>query len=304
MKVFLCAALLAFVAIGFSSCASHPCGQAMNPPQSSDFRFTHFGGAKHGFRVAVTRHAGAPILITHGLGGLDPATLEWAKKLGDHGWQVYLPLLDGPFNKCDAIEHYAQIQESKRWQLDDPQSSGPVLDDVGALADRISALHGHRRLVVVGNCLTGGFPLALLSRSSVRTAVLCQPAMPLKSIVQVAFHLPQGPAATVGFGIPQRQLNASFRALWQDPSKHLYGFHYLKDNLAPFEKFVWLHEQLGPRFRPIVLVPKGSSEKQSWWETIETSANPGFPGTHVTLTGAEMSDRTRLQRRFDQLVRP
>ncbi|MDR3403459.1 MAG: hypothetical protein P4L99_13260 [Chthoniobacter sp.] len=296
------------VVVGFSSCASHPCGQAMHPPKKSDFKFTHFGGKAHGFDVAVTPHAGAPLLITHGLGGLDPATLEWAKKLGENGWQVYMPLLDGPFNKCDAVGHYASLVQSGRWTLDKPDSSGPVLDDVAALADWISARH-HRRIVVVGNCLTGGFPLALLGRPTVKTAVLCQPAMPLKTVGQVLFNVPQSPADTIGFGIPKAQLNASLHALQTDSSKHLYGFHYLKDHLAPFEKFTWLHQRMvkrgiGARFKPIVLVPKGAPDHQPWWERLDTTADPGFPGTHVTLTGAEMSDRTRLQRRFDELVRP
>ena len=298
------------VAICFSSCAIHPCGQADIKPKRTDFVFNEFKGKWHVYPVAVTPRRGSPILITHGLGGLDAATLEWAKDLGEHGWKVYLPLLDSDFDMCDPVEHSSRMQRSGIWKTtDELKSSGQVLHDMETLADSISRQNGEKRLVVVGNCLTGAFPLGLLGRRSVKTGVLCQPAWPAKTPLQAILRLSQSPEKRQALGIPDANLDASLDALGSDSSKYLYGFHYLTDELAPIDKFVWIHHELEKRriarkFRPIVLIPTGSEDDQAWWERMDTNVSGKWPGPHVTLTGATEPDRTRLRKRFDQLIRP
>ncbi len=297
------------VAMLFSSCAIHPCGKSKEKPCRSDYEFTSFNGKTHKYQIAITKKPGSPLLINHGLGGLNPATLEWARALGDHGWKVYLPLLDSDFAMCNLFLHKWRMLKSGIWETHDLNSSGQVLGDMEALADWISKRHNGKKIVAVGNCLTGAFPLALLSRQSVKTAVLCQPALPAKSTLQALFHLPQSVEKRRAFGIPEAEMEASLQSLKKDSSKHLYGFHYFQDAFAPMDKFLSLHEELarrgiGGKFRPIVIVPETSDLNERWWERMTTTTPVSLVRPHPTLTGSDEPDRTRLRARFDQLVRP
>jgi dienelactone hydrolase len=291
-----------------SSCALHPCGKMDGRQNPRDFAFRNFKGKDHLYPVAITKPAGAPMLVMHGLGGLDGATLDWAKLLSQQGWKVYMPMLAGEFDRCDPLAHTIQMRLSGIWKTNDLHTSGQVLDDMGVLADRISALHGGKQVVAVGHCLTGAFPLALLSRASVRTAVLCQPALPAKSPLEIVLGLPQTPEKQKALAIPPPQLKKSLLAL-HDPSKRVYGFHYLEDPLASMEKFYSLQEELKRRglagkFRPVVLVPAGSRIHESWWEERTTRQPKTRIQPHVTVTGAEEVDRTPLRKRFNEMIRP
>lgn len=303
---FFASALL--LAGGLSSCATHSCGKVNGTRDPKSFDFREFKGKSHVYPVAETRSAGSPILVMHGLGGLDGPTLDWGQALGQRGWKVYLPMLDGEFDRCDPVRHSLRMKRSGIWKTNDLNASGQVLDDMGALVDEISAHHGGRRVVVVGNCLTGAFPLDLLARPSVKTAVLCQPALPLKSPLEVLMRLPQSADKREALAIPPDQLNKSLHAL-RDPSKRLYGFHYLEDPLASIDKFVSLHEKLeqqglGWKFKPIVLVPARSPKVRTWWTRMNTNLKQGRITPHVTVTGGEEVDRTPLRKLFDRMIRP
>ncbi|HEV7403938.1 MAG TPA: hypothetical protein VGO11_13455, partial [Chthoniobacteraceae bacterium] len=206
------------------------------------------------------------------------------------------------------VTHSFRMKKSGIWETNDPHASGQVLDDMGALADAISTLHDGQRIVAVGNCLTGSFPLALIARPSVKTAVLCQPALPLKSPAEVLLRLPQSREKQQSLAIPPEKLNKSLRAL-HDPSKRLYGFHYQEDPLASFDKFVTLHDKLeeqglGGKFRPVVLEPANSPHTHTWWTRMNTHLKKGRITPHVTVTGGEEVDRTPLRKLFDRMIRP
>jgi esterase/lipase len=308
LRGFVALALLIVLAGSFSSCAIHPCAQAPARQSPNDFVFREFKTKAHTYPMAITRPAGAPILVLHGMCGLDGATLDWAKALARHGWKVYLPMLDGEFNQCKPASHYLRIKLSRSWETKNPNATGPVVDDLGTLADAISARHGGKRLVVVGQCLTGSIPLALLSRPSVKTAVLCHPALPLKSPVQVLLGIPQSAEKRKALALPPDQLHKSLNAL-SNPTKRLYGFQYLEDPLASIDKFVLIHEKLeqrglGWKFRPVVLVPAGAPHDQTWWTRMNTTLKKGRVTPHVTITGGEEVDRTPLRKLFDRMIRP
>lgn len=305
---FIALTLLLCLAGGLSSCATHPCSGGDGKRNPKNFEFSQFQAKTHVYPVAVTRPAGAPILVMHGLCGLDGPTIDWAQELSQVGWQVYLPMLDSDFDQCNPVAHSLRMKRSGIWKTSDPNASGQVLDDMGALADAISAQHGDRRLVVVGNCLTGSFPLAMLPRPSVKTAVLCQPALPLKSPLQVFFRIPQSAEKRRALAISPEQLDRSLRALHQ-PSKRLYGFHYLEDPLSSMDKFVALHEELerqgiGWKFKPVVLVPASTRHVPDWWTRRNTSLQKGRIVPHVTITGGEEVDRTPLRKLFNRMIRP
>jgi dienelactone hydrolase len=301
----LCLTLAALL----TACVVHPCGKSSYEPKKSDFVFHEFCASKEKrYYVATTPSKGTPMLVMHGLGGLDAATLEWAKHLETKGWKVYLPLLDGDFGKCEPFRHSLKLERSGRWKTDELEDSGQVLADMHRLAEWISAKHGNARIVAVGNCLTGAFPLALIALPCVKTAVLCQPALPARKVSEVALGLPQDPQKRRAFAIPNARLTLALKALKADPSKRLLGFHYLHDPLGSFDKFDRLHDELqriglGQRFRPVVLINQGD-ESKPWWKVMPTDAKPEKLRPHVTLTGAIEPDRGLLRDYFDKHVIP
>jgi len=160
--------------------------------------------------------------------------------------------------------------------------------------------------VVVGTCLTGAFPLASLARPSVRAAVLCQPALRLKTQAEVLFRVRRSAAERQKLALTDEQIDAALAALRRDPSKQLLGFHYLEDPLAELEKFTWLHERLGPslqrHFRPVVLVPRETAGLPPWWIQLRTTERRGLTGPHVTLGGPNECDRDRLRAHLVEVI--
>src|SRR4051794_22888147 len=108
---FIVVALIS-LAGSLSSCATHSCGKVPGTRDPRNFVFGEFTGKSHVYPVAETRSAGAPMLVLHGLGGLDGPTLDWGQALGGHGWKVYMPMLDGEFDRCDPIRHSLRMKFS------------------------------------------------------------------------------------------------------------------------------------------------------------------------------------------------
>src|SRR6187551_1086106 len=128
-------------------------------PDESDFVREEFHGAASGHRypMYVTRGGHSPFLMLHPLGGLDPCTLEVCKELETRGWKVYAPILDGgTYGERNIARSYLHLENDPAWKLKDPHDCGPVLRDLRALVENISAANGGRRVAVMGNCLTGG----------------------------------------------------------------------------------------------------------------------------------------------------
>jgi dienelactone hydrolase len=307
---FLASAIIAMAALQLTGCAVLTHGKQYGKcplPDESGFerRDFHASASGHTYPLYVTREGQAPFLMLHPLGGLDPCTLEVCKELEDRGWKVYAPILDGgTYGERNIPRSYVHIRNDPAWKVTDPHACGDVLDDMRELAQSISKTHGGRRVVVMGNCMTGGIPLGMLDLPSVGTAVVCQPALPLKTLKGD----PIKNAET--WGIPQHLENAALTALRRDPTKRILGFHFYEDPTAPYRKFEALHDRLGPelqdRFRPVVVL-RGSSKMTppEWWDApvLRTSVRPSLSEPHSTVCGAmEPRDRSQLRRRFFELL--
>lgn len=301
-------ALLLSVGLIFSGCATHSCRTQLAVPCVSNFKKLNFcGPSQHDYPVYRTPRKGPPVLVLHELNGLSAGPLDFAVELGNHGWTVYAPALFGEYGDSRPIAALGDLKRDTRWKLYDPHDSGPVLDDVAAMVGWISRQHRGQRVIVMGNCLTGGFPLALLGRRDVKAAILCQPALPLTTFWQAIFKNQPEPLRS-HMGLPPRDEQAAFAAMKRDGSKVLLGFHYLEDPVAPIEKFDRLHAQLREagledRFRPVVLVPVEKGRREAWWEVHFTAVRRGFAKPHNTVTesGSETDRRAMRQRLRQQL---
>jgi dienelactone hydrolase len=257
------------------------------------------------------KHDGPPILVLHELNGLNPAVLDFCLELECNGWTTYAPALWGDYG-WDKLRASLDVlhDSSPRWQLHDRQTSGQVLDDCVAMTRWISRMHGGKRVVVMGNCLTGSFPLALLAESKVKAGILCQPALPMTHPEWLSLL---GGCQSIetrrSFGIPDAAFEKTLAVMTRDPSKKLIGFHYAQDWVAPMEKFDRLHAALanhgmGERFRPVVLVPRRFS-REPWWHSEPTQVARNLKGPHNTVTSSgSQADRIRMRKLLLQWLEP
>ncbi|MDF1861816.1 MAG: hypothetical protein P1U87_16475 [Verrucomicrobiales bacterium] len=229
-----------------------------------------------------TRSPGKPVLLLHALNGISPSTLGLALEMERWGYRVYVPslygdLIEGEFayGYDDALAAAKFIREDPRWNLYDLDTgAGPVFEDVRAMVRFVSRREGGRSITVIGNCLTGSFPLALMDEPAVETGVLAQPAMPLLTTPQVLLRIPQKKEIRRSTGLSSVQWERTIAALHRHPEKRLIGFHYRNDPLAPIGKFDRIRERLsaenlGDRFHAFVLAPTGMfyAKKRPGWVT-------------------------------------
>ncbi len=227
-----------------------------------------------------TPQPGKPIVLLHALNGISPKMLEFAQEISNWGYRVYVPSLYGdciqgksPFGWDKALTAAKFLPEDPRWNIYGlDEGPGPILDDVRQVVRTVSAHEGGRKVAVIGNCLTGSFPLALLDEPSVDLAFLAQPAIPLLRDGQVIFRIPQRRVVRESLGLSGKQWEKTVSALRKNPDKRIIGFHYRNDPIAPIVKFDTIRETLleagvEARFTAYVLAPKGMlhAQKRSAW---------------------------------------
>ena len=305
-------AVCGVVFASLAGCATHSCQTKIPLPARE--RFTEFhvqGPGGHCYPIYRTPRNGPPVLVLHELNGLSAPPLDFSLELGSKQWTVYAPALYGEYGDSRPVSALRELKRDPRWKVSDPDDSGPILDDVAALIGWISRQHRGQRVIVMGNCLTGGFPLAFLERRDVKAAILCQPAMPLPEGLWQTLFKTQPAAAKRALALPVDRVQRSLVAMRRDRSKVLLGFHYLEDPIAPIEKFHTLHHllsqhSLAGRFTPVILVPPGSNSNEPWWKIHPTQVRRGLLKPHNTVTesGSEadrLAMRSELYRRMERL---
>lgn len=301
------------VAIGQTGCVLREKGATKaatpNLPRESSFVLDEVAipATDRSYPVWRTRSAGRPLLLLHPINGLSGDFLRFALELETWGYRVYFPSLYGDPIKGEPAFGYDRelgsirlLRESGTWNPVSPESSGPIVDDVRAIARWVSRREGGRDLIVVGNSLTGTFPLALLDEACVKTAVLGQPALPAMRVPQVMLRIPQSMEKKRALTLTDTQWDAITASLRRHPGKRLIGFHYLDDPIAPIERFDSLHERLeaeglADRFKAFVLSPDGgayAAGRRSWVVGSDTVERPKMLTPHSTYLDAEsLADR-------------
>jgi dienelactone hydrolase len=147
--------------------------------------FSH-GGVTHS---AFCLHDGTdkpPLILLHELTGLSPGTLAYAEELS-RDFPVYVPLLFGEKSKFSLTKGLSAywFQGSMdffpggEWGASS-QGSVPIVNWLRAVVRQIGEQHPRQHIGIIGNCLTGPLPLALLDHPQVSAAVVAQPALPLR----------------------------------------------------------------------------------------------------------------------------
>jgi dienelactone hydrolase len=181
-----------------------------------------------------------PVLILHEYDHLSIACLEFAQRLSRAGFCVYVPLL---FGKANGKEDFATVVRNTwaiatngEWHaMFAEHQKQPITDWLSGLCRRISEAH-RRRIGVIGMCLTGSLPIALMNDESVGTAVVAQPSMPLFACTSEGKRAP---------GISTVELN---RAVERAHREHLriFGTRYERDEIGKLERFQAIKDAFGP----------------------------------------------------------
>jgi dienelactone hydrolase len=264
-------------------------------------------GTERTYPMWRTRSGGRPVLLLHPINGLSGDFLRFALEMETWGYRVYFPSLYGDPIKGEPAYGYNEelgsiklLRESGTWNPVSTESTGPIVDDVRAIARWVSRQEGGRGLIVVGNSLTGTFPLALLDEPCVKTAVLGQPALPAMRLPQVMLRIPQSMAKRRALTLTDAQWNSIVTSLRKNPDKHIIGFHYREDPIAPIERFDSLHERLeteglAKRFRAFVLSPAGeayAAQRRDWVVGSDTVERRKMVTPHSTYLDAQnLKDR-------------
>ena len=249
-----------------------------------------------------TRSPGRPVVLLHAINGISPALLEFALEMETWGYRVYLPSLYGDtiagksaFGYDMALEAFAFLKKDERWNLHERGDSGPILAETLAWTRWVKDKEAGKPLTVIGNCLTGNFPLAVLAEPGVELAVLAQPALPVKNYPEILLRLPQSRQKQKALGIPAETMNQLAAAMHRDPKKRIVGFHYVHDPLASIAKFDALHDfldhsQLTDRFEAVILKRPRSrypNSRKSWVTASDTQEPLKMLTPHSTIVNPE-----------------
>ena len=202
------------------------------------------GPSGHTYPVFVVRGSkGPPILLLHEMPALNAETLELAKRIGSHGYRVYVPLLfgqlkDNPADRLFAIAHMVKKEDDPFWLAGHADVERPVVRDIAAIARSIVGENRPMHLGVIGLCFTGMLPLALLGQEEplpeLVAPVISQPALPFPSC---------GEARTHSLGISEPELERARQRIVAQ-NLEILGFRFEKDQVSPWQRFARLNWEL------------------------------------------------------------
>jgi hypothetical protein len=183
-----------------------------------------------------------PVLLLHELTGLSPGTLAYAEELSKD-FTVYVPLLFGEkstFSLTSGLWAYwfrgvLEFFPGGEWGVPS-HGSTPIVNWLRGVVRKIGERHDHQRLGVVGNCMTGPIPVALLDSPRVGAAVVAQPALPMRFWWYTD-------ADTQSLGLTNDDLQSA-----RTSTAKIYGLRFETDCISDPAKLRTLRELFGNRF--------------------------------------------------------
>jgi dienelactone hydrolase len=222
-------------------------GTPLNDLSTFDERpkwFTAFG-KPHTMYVGGSATA-PPVLVLHELPGMTREDMDFAYRLSQRGFRVYLPLLFGKKGDNKFVAHFWGECVFGPWPWEDKHSLNKWVAPLLTVCDQIYS-ELKQPIGVVGMCLTGIIPLSLLANEHVVAPVLCQPTLP--------FPMDGGRKRALGL-TGDEIAHAKDRMTRQNLSG--LAFRVTTDCFCPRERFNTLRDMFGDRIerREIVYPPK------------------------------------------------
>jgi len=184
------------------------------------------------------------IVLLHELPGLSPDDLALARCISKEGFRVYAPLLFGDPEQDDLVKGFGQSCKAGLFACNDLSARSAILDRIETFCGNVAKENGP--IGVVGMCLTGVFPLALLP-NQVRAAVLCQPTLPFSTV-------PGWPTdkQLTDLGLGQTDLAEAMES-----KVPFLAMHYAKDRRCPIKRIEEFQNVFGARVAVISLAGGG-----------------------------------------------
>lgn len=188
---FLIVAVLTESGCGLIQLASHSPNISTDTPTGTTHKSREWNecldelklrpGVRHSVFCFGDKNEKPPLLLLHELNGLTEDTFDYAAELSKD-FTVYLPMLFGEKGKdsqnSGLLTYWLPWGE---WAIPS-EGSAPVVDWLREVVSTIHAKHPLSKLRIIGNCMTGALPLALLNDKTVHSIVLAQPALPIRVI--------------------------------------------------------------------------------------------------------------------------
>jgi dienelactone hydrolase len=225
-----------------------------------DFEFCHGGATRRVYR----RGSGPGVVVMHEIPGITPQVAQFARRVADEGFAVYLPHMFGvpskPLSVPYVLGEMVRACISREFSVLAKNESSPITDWLRALCRHAHAECGGPGVGAIGMCLTGNFALSLMVDPCVMAPVLSQPSLPfgISAAHRAALHISPEDLAVVrkraaqGCGVLAMRFSA--------------------DPMCTGDRFDRLRDELGDAF-----------------EAIEIDSSPGNPhniprSAHSVLT--------------------
>ena len=124
--------------------------------------------------------SGPAVILLHELPGMSPPDMALARCLAREQFTVYMPLLFGEPGQNSVGRGYFQSCWQDDFACSKLSTRSPMLDRLAPLCQDVAKLGAP--VGVIGMCLTGVFPLALVGEG-IQAAVICQPTVPFNALL-------------------------------------------------------------------------------------------------------------------------
>ena len=238
--------------------------------------FTESEFAHDGFTHQVFQGgAGPAVIVIHEAPGLHPGVIEFARRVIDCGFTVFMPSLFGKpgkeFGMAYAMRSIGRACVTREFTVFALDRTPPVIGWLRKLAEEAHAECGGPGVGAIGMCFTGGFALGMMVDEAVLAPVLSQPSLPLGP----------GRKRKAAVGISDEDLTAVKRRVAADDVCVL-GLRFSEDRFVPRARFETLRRELGDNFIWVDIDsskgnPHGIKRAAHSVVTIDLVDEPGHP---------------------------
>jgi dienelactone hydrolase len=180
------------------------------------------------------------VVVRHESRAIPPPVAEFARRVADDGFTMYLPHLFGtpgkPLSVGYMLEQMARACIGREFSVLARKEASPITEWLRALCRHAHRQCGGVGVGALGMCITGNFALALMVDESVMAPVLSQPSLPfgITASHRAALHISDAQLARV-----------------RERACPVLGLRFTADPLCPGARFETLRRELGSRFEGI-----------------------------------------------------
>jgi Dienelactone hydrolase family len=225
-----------------------------------------------------------PVLLLHEITGLSPACLHFAERLAERGsFVVYMPRMFGRTNEDSTwavVRNFVRVIVDPDWWVLRSGHTPAAYREMPALVEKISAENHAADVGVIGMCLTGSWPLALLAEPRVKIGALCQPAVPLPAWTEKRRR---------DLALSETNLRAAGERIQRDQLTVL-GFRFCGDGKSTPERFWRVADLCGTRGRFV----DGTICYSNYHGAVAADAHSVFCGDYLDDTNHPTRQRLDL----------